>query len=145
MHSGSANAKDRPAVRSIYTDGAPAAIGPYSQAVACTGFLFISGQLPVDPKTGEMIAGGIGEKTHRILGNIRDIAAAAGTDLNHVVKTTVFLTDMQDFNEMNAVYAQYFEGCLPARSTVQVAALPKQSVIEIEAVASLPPHGGEIA
>jgi len=125
------------ACREISTRKAPAAVGPYSQAVASNGFLFISGQLPIEPETGEMIAGDIADKTHRIMINILNIAQAAGTGLERVVKTTVFLTDLKQFSKMNEVYGQYFGDCLPARSTVQVAALPKGSDIEIEAIVSI--------
>lgn len=123
----------------IATSGAPAAIGPYSQAVqAGSGtLLFISGQLPADPETGAFAAGGIGGMTRRCLENIRAILEASGASLSNVVKTTVFLTSMDDFAEMNRVYSEFFPAEPPARSTIAVAALPKGASIEIEAVAVL--------
>lgn len=123
----------------IATSGAPAAIGPYSQAVqAGSGtLLFISGQLPVDPGTGALVQGDIGVMTRRCLENIKSILEAAGASLANVVKTTVFLSSMEDFSEMNRVYSGYFLAEPPARSTIAVAALPKGSPIEIEAVAVL--------
>jgi 2-iminobutanoate/2-iminopropanoate deaminase len=125
----------------IHTDSAPAAIGPYSQAIRVGDMLFTSGQIPTDPKTGNFVAGGIEEQTTQVLENLKAILAQAGIDLTHVVKTTVFLKDMNDFASMNAVYAAYFApaGVVPpARSTVQVAALPKGALVEIEAIAKDP-------
>lgn len=122
----------------ISTTAAPAAIGPYSQAVRVGNMLFASGQIPIDPKTGVFVAGGIAEQTTQVLENIKAILAAAGIDLLHVVKTTVFLKDMKDFASMNEVYAKYLSppGAVPpARSTVQVAALPKDALVEIEVIA----------
>lgn len=116
----------------ISTDKAPAALGPYSQAVSANGSLFISGQLPINPATGKMIEGNIADKTAQILDNASIIAQAAGVTLDNVVKTTIFLTDLGDFAEMNGAYAKQFGETLPARSTVQVAALPLGSNIEIE-------------
>lgn len=116
----------------ISTDKAPAALGPYSQAVSANGSLFISGQLPINPATGKMIEGNIADKTAQILENASIIAQAAGVTLDNVVKTTIFLTDLGDFAEMNGAYAKQFGETLPARSTVQVAALPLGSNIEIE-------------
>jgi 2-iminobutanoate/2-iminopropanoate deaminase len=116
------------------TDQAPAAIGPYSQGVIAGNLLFISGQLPIVPATGAFADGGIEERTHQCLKNLKAIAEAAGTGLDRAVKVTVFLTDMEDFALMNQVYAQYFTGNFPARSAVQVAALPKSADIEIEAI-----------
>lgn len=116
----------------ISTNRAPAAIGPYSQAVSCGQFLFISGQLPIDPTNGKMTESSIGAKTDRILRNATAIAAEVGLSLKHVVKTTIFLTDLGDFQEVNAAYAKHFPEEPPARSTVQVAALPLGSNIEIE-------------
>ena len=124
--------------RAVSTKTAPAAIGPYSQGLACGNLLFISGQLPIDPVSGELIEGTIEEKTRRVLDNLRAVAEAAGGGLKDVVKTTVFLKDMNDFGAMNSVYAEYFTETPPARAAVQVAALPKGSDIEIEAVAVLP-------
>lgn len=122
----------------ISTQAAPAAIGPYSQGIVCGNLLFISGQLPIDPASGKLLAGSIEEKTRRVLGNVRAIAEAAGARLEDTVKTTVFLKDMKDFAAMNAVYTEFFPGTPPARAAVQVAALPKDADIEIEAVVCLP-------
>ena len=122
----------------ISTTSAPAAIGPYSQAIRVGDMLFTSGQIPVDPKTGNFVPGGITEQTTQVLENLKAILAQAGLDLAHVVKTTVFLKDMKDFAAMNAVYETYMapQGVVaPARSTVQVAALPKDAMVEIEAIA----------
>jgi 2-iminobutanoate/2-iminopropanoate deaminase len=116
----------------ITTSHAPAAIGPYSQGIATTDLLFISGQLPIDPTTGKMIEGDITTKTGQILKNAAAIAQAAGTDLGRTVKTTIFLTDLADFQTVNSAYASHFPEDPPARSTVQVAALPLGSTIEIE-------------
>lgn len=121
----------------ISTSAAPAAIGPYSQGVASGGLLFVSGQLPLDPQTGEFAPGGIEERTHQALKNLQAVAKAAGVGLEQVIKTTVFLTDMNDFAKVNQVYAQYFDSTLPARSAVQVAALPRNADIEIEAIIKL--------
>ncbi|WP_304224730.1 RidA family protein [Gracilinema caldarium] len=123
----------------IKTNGAPAAIGPYSQGIAAAGgtLIFISGQLPADPETGTFAAGGIGGMTRRCLENIRSILEASGASLSNVVKTTVFLTSMDDFAEMNRVYSEFFPAEPPARSTIAVAALPKGAPIEIEAIAVL--------
>lgn len=118
----------------IHSDKAPAAVGPYSQAISIGGLVFASGQLPIDPLTGTMPAGSIEEQAHNCLKNLRSIAEAAGGGLEHAVKTTIFLVDMQDFKAVNAVYASYFNPPFPARSTVQVAALPLGADIEIEAV-----------
>lgn len=116
----------------ISTDQAPAAIGPYSQGIATNNLLFVSGQLPIDPTSGKMIDGDIGAKTQQILKNATAIAEEAGTDLNRVIKTTIFLTDLADFQEVNTAYGAFFPEAPPARSTVQVAALPLGSNIEIE-------------
>lgn len=121
----------------ISTNNAPAAIGPYSQAVMSNGFLFISGQLPIDPLNGKMPDTDIGTKTERILKNAQAIAAEAGLSLKNIVKTTIFLTDLADFQDVNAAYAKYFPENPPARSTVQVAALPLGSNIEIEFILSM--------
>lgn len=117
---------------------APAAVGPYSQAVKAGSFLFCSGQIPIDPASGELIAGGVAAQTERCLENLKAVAEAAGASLSDVVKTTVFLTDLGGFQEMNGVYARYFTADFPARSTIQVAALPKEASVEIEAVILLP-------
>ena len=119
----------------ISTDKAPKAIGPYSVAVKTGCFIFASGQAGLDPATGELVPGGIEAETRQVLTNLKNVFEAAGTDLAHVVKTTVFLKDMTDFPKMNAVYAEFFSANPPARSTVQVAGLPKGGSVEIEAVA----------
>ncbi len=119
----------------VSTEKAPAAIGPYSQAVAAGPYLFCSGQIPLDPATGALVSGGIEPQTRRVLDNLSAVLAAAGSCLGDVVKTTVFLSDLSDFAAMNAVYAEYFPEAPPARSTVQVAALPKGAALEIEALA----------
>jgi 2-iminobutanoate/2-iminopropanoate deaminase len=119
----------------ISTEAAPKAIGPYSQAVRAGNLLFISGQLPSDPKTGSIVGGDINIQTKQSIENIKAILAAAGASLGSVVKTTVFLKSMDHFGEMNQVYQQYFTGDAPARSTVEVARLPKDALIEIESVA----------
>jgi 2-iminobutanoate/2-iminopropanoate deaminase len=124
----------------VSTPNAPAAIGPYSQAVRAGDFLFTSGQIGIDPATGQVIAGGIAEQTRQVLENLKAILSAAGADLSGVVKTVVFLKDMNDFAAMNAVYATYLapEGTVPpARSTVEVARLPKDVLVEIEVIAGL--------
>jgi 2-iminobutanoate/2-iminopropanoate deaminase len=124
-------------MQAVATPGAPRAIGPYSQGVVAGGLIFTAGQTPLDPATGEMVAGGIPEQTARALENIRAILEAAGSGMQHVVKTTVFLTDMADFTEMNTVYAQAFGDHRPARSTVAVKALPRGARVEIEAIAQV--------
>jgi len=122
--------------QTIVTNDAPAAIGPYAQANRVGGFIFTSGQIPLDPETGILVSGAIEEQTARSLENLKAILEAAGSGLDNVVKTTVFLTDIGDFAKMNEVYAQYFKGeSLPSRSAVQVGALPKGALVEIEAVA----------
>lgn len=118
----------------IATPNAPAAIGPYSQAVATCNLLFASGNLPVDPATSTMLDGDITVRTHQVLKNLKAVAEAAGCTLGDAVKVTVFMTDLADFKAMNAVYAEYFAEPFPARSAVQVAALPLGSNIEIEAI-----------
>jgi 2-iminobutanoate/2-iminopropanoate deaminase len=121
----------------VATSGAPKAIGPYSQAVRTNGFLFTAGQVALDPRTGELVAGGIAEQTTRAMENLKAILAAAGTDFSQVVKTTVFLVDMADFTAMNEVYARAFGDHRPARSTVAVAALPRSARVEIEVIATV--------
>jgi 2-iminobutanoate/2-iminopropanoate deaminase len=116
----------------VLTDRGPKPIGPYSQAVRANGFLFLSGQIALDPKTGEISGAGIAEQTERVLENIKGIVEAAGSKMPHVVKTTVFLKNMNDFAAMNEVYARYFTAAPPARSTVEVARLPKDALVEIE-------------
>lgn len=118
---------------------APAAVGPYSQGVLAGGFLFASGQIPLDPATGKLVGGDAAAQTRRCLDNLRAVARAAGLDLRQAVKVTVFLTDLADFAAMNAVYAEYFSEPFPARSTVQVAALPRGARLEIEAVFAVAP------
>ena len=125
----------------ISTSDAPAAIGPYSQAIRIGDTVFTSGQIPIDPATGDLVPGGIEAQTTRVCENLEAVLAAAGLTFAHVVKTTVFLESMADFAAMNAIYAQYFAppGTVPpARSTVQVAALPKDSLVEIECIARVP-------
>ena len=114
----------------IFTEKAPAAIGPYSQAIEANGMVFLSGQLPVDPATGEFVPGGVAEQTAQAFENIKHVLAAAGLTTANIVKTTVFLA------EMNAVYAKYFEGDFPARSAIAVKALPKGALVEIESIAA---------
>lgn len=121
----------------IHTDKAPAAIGPYSQAIQIGQLLFTSGQVTIDPETGAIVEGGIQEQARQSLNNIKAILNAAGTNMGAVVKTTVFLQDMNDFAAMNEVYAQFFQEPYPARSAVQVARLPKDVLVEIEAIAQL--------
>ncbi len=123
--------------RTVTTDRAPAAIGPYSQAVVAGGLVFCSGQIPLDPATGEMVPGGIEEHTRRVLENLGAVLQAAGSGLERVVKTTVFLADMGDFGAMNGVYAEFFGDDPPARAAVEAAALPRGARVEIEAVALL--------
>ena len=119
----------------INTTAAPAAIGPYSQAIEANGMVFVSGQLPIDPATGTFAEGGIKELTRQSLTNMKAILAEAGLTMDNVVKTTVFLQNMSDFAAMNAVYAEFFtEGQYPARSAVEVAALPKGALVEIETI-----------
>ncbi len=121
----------------ILTDRGPKPIGPYSQAIRTNGFLYVSGQVALDPKTGEMAGADIKQQTERTLENVKGILEAAGSNLHRVVKTTVFLKDMNDFAAMNEVYAKYFTSAAPARSTVQVARLPKDALVEIEVIAGL--------
>lgn len=122
----------------IHTDSAPAAIGPYSQAIQIGDLLFVSGQVPIDPSTGAIVEGDVKAQAQQSLNNLKAILNAAGTNMGAVVKTTVFLADMNDFAAMNEVYAQFFEGpAYPARSAVEVARLPKDVLVEIEAVALL--------
>ena len=121
----------------VETGGAPAAIGPYSQAVRAGQLLFVSGQVPLDPRTGGLVDGRIAEQTHQVMRNLQAILTAAGASLDHVVRTTVYLADLNDFADMNAVYATYFAPPAPARSTVEVARLPKDARIEIDVIAIL--------
>ena len=119
----------------IQTDNAPKAIGPYSQAIKANGFVYASGQIPLDPATMQIIEGGIREQTDRVMNNLSAVLKAAGSSLDQVVKTTVFLSDLGDFAEMNEVYGRYFGEVPPARSTVQVSRLPRDVRIEIDVVA----------
>jgi len=119
----------------VKTESAPAAIGPYSQAVRAGGFVFASGQIPLDPKTGQFVEGGVREQTEQVMRNLAAVLEAAGTGLDRVVKTTVFLADMDDFAAMNEVYGRYFADNPPARATVQAARLPRDARVEIEVVA----------
>lgn len=122
-------------MKAIHTQQAPAAIGPYSQAIEINGLVYASGQIPIDPATGEFVVGGIKEQTRQALTNASRIMEAAGTDMAHVVKTTVFLADMADFAAMNEVYATFFTEPYPARSAVAVKALPKGALVEVECIA----------
>jgi 2-iminobutanoate/2-iminopropanoate deaminase len=119
----------------VQTKNAPAAIGPYSQAIKANGFVYVSGQIAIDPETGEFVSGGVAEQTQRVLQNLAAVLEASGSSLDQVVKTTVFLADMKEFVEMNEVYATFFSGPPPARATVAAAGLPRDARVEIEAVA----------
>ena len=122
-------------MKQIHTDNAPKALGPYSQAIEAGGMVFASGQVPIDPATDQFVEGGIKEQTRQSLTNARNILREAGTDLTHVVKTTVFLSDMDNFAAMNEVYAEFFQQPYPARSAVAVKTLPKGALVEIEFIA----------
>ncbi|MCX6018322.1 MAG: RidA family protein [Chloroflexi bacterium] len=122
----------------VHTDAAPKAIGPYSQAIKANGFVFLAGQTPTDPATGDLVPGGVTEQAQQVMKNLIAVLEAAGTDLKHVVRTGVFLKNMNDFAAMNAVYGSYFTENPPARSTVEVARLPKDCLVEIEMTALLP-------
>jgi 2-iminobutanoate/2-iminopropanoate deaminase len=122
-------------MQSIQTDSAPKAIGPYSQAIKAGGMIFCSGQIPLDPETMQMIEGDVRAQTERVLKNLAQVLAAAGSSLQKVVKTTVFLADMNDFAAMNEIYTQFFGDTRPARSTVQVARLPRDARVEIDVIA----------
>lgn len=119
----------------ISTDKAPGAIGPYSQAIKVNGMLFCSGQIPIDPATGEFVSGGVADQTERIFKNLVAVLEAGGASLDDVVKTSVFLADMGDFASMNEVYGKYFDTNKPARATVQAAGLPKGALVEIDCIA----------
>jgi 2-iminobutanoate/2-iminopropanoate deaminase len=121
----------------VSTPSAPAAIGPYSQAISAGGFLFVSGQIPLDPATGAMVEGDLAAQTRRVFQNLEAILAAAGLTFDHVVRTTVYLADMNDFPAMNEVYGTYFSAPAPARATVQAARLPRDARVEIDLIASL--------
>ena len=122
-------------MKTIHTNNAPAAIGPYSQAIEANGFIFASGQIPIDPSTGNFVEGGIKEQTKQAITNAKNILKEAGTDLAHVVKTTVYLANMADFAAMNEVYATFFQQPFPARSAVAVKDLPKGALVEVEVLA----------
>jgi len=119
----------------VSTNKAPGAIGPYSQAIKAGGMVFCSGQIPIDPETGEFVSNIVSEQTEQVLKNLSEVLSAAGTSLDNVVKTTVFLADMNDFVEMNEVYGRFFSDNKPARATVQAARLPRDARVEIECIA----------
>jgi 2-iminobutanoate/2-iminopropanoate deaminase len=121
----------------IQTTNAPAAIGPYSQAIKAGNFLFVSGQIPIDPETGTIVIGGIEAATHRVMKNIEGILHQAGGSFSNVVKTTIFIKNMDDFSKINTAYASYFKGDFPARETVEVSRLPKDVEVEISVIAVL--------
>ena len=123
------------AIEEVKSQEAPAAIGPYSQGIRAGEFVFFSGQIPLDPTTGELVAGGIEEQTERVMNNVQGALAGAGLALSQVVKTVIYLTDMDQFAKVNEIYGRYWQDPAPARATVQVAALPKGAVIEIEWIA----------
>ena len=118
----------------VQTDSAPKAIGPYSQAIKAGGFLFVSGQIPIDPQSGQFVPGGIAEQTEQVLKNLSAVLKAAGSGLDRVVKATVFLADMDEFVAMNQVYGKYFPSNPPARATVEVARLPRDARVEIDVI-----------
>jgi 2-iminobutanoate/2-iminopropanoate deaminase len=121
--------------RPVSTEHAPKAIGPYAQAVIHNGLVYLSGQIPLDPASGQIVEGGIGEQTERSLENIKSVLAASGSSLEAVLKTTVYLRDIADFPKMNEVYGRYFGSNPPARSTIQAGALPRNAMVEIDAIA----------
>jgi 2-iminobutanoate/2-iminopropanoate deaminase len=121
----------------ISTNKAPAAIGPYSQAIEINGLVFTSGVIPIVPETGEIVAGGIEEQAEQAIGNLAALIEASGADIKNTIKTTVFIKDMNDFGKINEIYSRYFEGDCPARSCVEVARLPKDVLIEIEAIVAI--------
>ncbi len=127
----------------IFTDKAPKAIGPYSQAIRTESMVFTAGQAGLDPATGELVEGGIEAQTRQVLTNLKHILEASDSDLNYVVKTTVFLKDMNDFAKMNAIYGEFFSQNPPARSTIAAAALPKNALVEIEVIALLKSPRGD--
>lgn len=124
--------------RAIRTDRAPEAIGPYSQAIVSGGVVYMAGQVAIDPATGEMVAGGVEAQTRRALRNLGAVLEAAGARVSDVVKTTIFVADMDDFAAVNEIYGEFFESPYPARSTVEAARLPRDARVEIEAIARLP-------
>ena len=121
----------------VSSPSAPKAIGPYSQAIRAGSLLFVSGQIPIDPATGDLVQGDIAHQTHRVFANLKAILDAAGATFDHVVRTTVYLADMNDFAKVNEIYATYFSTPAPARATVQAARLPRDSRVEIDLIASL--------
>jgi len=121
----------------VYTDKAPKPIGPYSQAIIAGNFVFVAGQIPIDPETGEIVKGGIEEQTRRVLENIKAILEAAGSSLDKVVRVQVFLADLKLFEKFNKVYAEYFKENPPARVTVEVSSLPKGVLLEVDVIATL--------
>ena len=123
-------------MKALHSDNAPQAVGPYSQAFEANGFLFASGQLPIDPATNAFAEGGVKEQTRQSLTNAQQVLKAAGLDLSHVIKTTVYLSDMADFAAMNEVYAEFFNKPYPARSAVAVKTLPKNALVEVECIAA---------
>jgi 2-iminobutanoate/2-iminopropanoate deaminase len=123
--------------QAVSTESAPKAIGPYSQAIRAGSLLFLSGQIPIDPSTGQMVDGGIAQQTHQVFKNLDAILKAAGASFDHVVRTTVYLADMNDFAAMNEIYGTYFSSPAPARATVQAARLPRDARVEIDVIASL--------
>ena len=123
--------------QAVSSDAAPKAIGPYSQAIRAGSLIFVSGQIPLDPATGAMVDGDISAQTHRVFANLQAILEAAGASFDHVVRTTVYLADMNDFGVVNEIYGTYFSSPAPARATVQAARLPKDARVEIDLIASL--------
>lgn len=123
-------------MKALHSDNAPQAVGPYSQATEANGFVFASGQLPIDPATNAFAEGGVKEQTRQSLTNAQQVLKAAGLDLSHVIKTTVYLSDMADFAAMNEVYAEFFNKPYPARSAVAVKTLPKNALVEVECIAA---------
>jgi 2-iminobutanoate/2-iminopropanoate deaminase len=125
--------------RAVSTDAAPKAIGPYSQAIAAAGLIFLSGQIPLEPKDGRLVNGSIEDETRQALTNLKNVLAADGVDMTAIVRTTVYLTDLADFPRVNQTYAEFFTEPFPARATVQVAALPRGARVEIDAIAVAAP------
>lgn len=123
-------------MKALHSDNAPKAVGPYSQAIEANGFVFASGQLPIDPATNAFVEGGVKEQTRQSLTNAQSVLKAAGLDLSHVIKTTVFLSDMADFAAMNEVYAEFFNEPYPTRSAIAVKTLPKNALVEVECIAA---------
>ena len=124
-------------MKEVVSGRGPKPIGPYSRAIKSNGFLFVSGQIALDPQSGELVAGDIQQQTKQVLENVKAVLEAAGSSFHHVVKSTVFLKNMNDFAAMNEVYARYFTAAPPARSTIEVARLPKDALVEIEVIAAL--------